>query len=394
MHRALVEKVLGRKLAEDVGEIIVEREGEAQPAGPVSQPNEPQKQKASEQGFVVPRSPTRRNEWGVERVHSLAKLLSHQTRHMILLFPDLDTLRLALTSGIVPADVTLAPAAVSFDAEGKVYVEPTVALTRDGHQEPRPDRREGVEAARVRRAAGGHLLAAAPAGHARRRRRRSSPTRRRCCSNCERPRTCPRSSPKCSASATTGRASAGSPRPATATASASCSASSARRTTRSSARSTPARPGPPAPSARTSNARPRVWVEVGHTHPLAQQIRVADKQMLLVRAPREWLFLDDAPFQDVYDIMQFKLPAAPVELDRGEGAEEDDGAAEAGGRHRHRHPRTVGAPRQRRRAARRPRPRLRRPAAPAAHVRRRDRRAGHAHGRPPRAPVEAHRRRC
>ena len=29
---------------------------------------------------------------------------------MILLFPDLDTLRVALTSGIVPAEVTLAPA--------------------------------------------------------------------------------------------------------------------------------------------------------------------------------------------------------------------------------------------------------------------------------------------
>src|SRR5262245_49375747 len=49
---------------------------------------------------------------------------------MILLFPDLDTLRVSLTSGIVPADVTLAPAAASFDAEGKIYVEPTVNLTK------------------------------------------------------------------------------------------------------------------------------------------------------------------------------------------------------------------------------------------------------------------------
>ena len=44
MHRALAEKVLGRKLADD-DEIIVEREGEAQPAGPVTQPPEQQKQK-------------------------------------------------------------------------------------------------------------------------------------------------------------------------------------------------------------------------------------------------------------------------------------------------------------------------------------------------------------
>src|SRR5947199_359302 len=33
---------------------------------------------------------------------------------------------------------------------------------------------------------------------------------------------------------------------------------------------------------------PRVWVEIGHTHPLAAQIRVADTQLLLIRSPREW----------------------------------------------------------------------------------------------------------
>ena len=49
MHKALAEKLIGKKL-EDFGEIIVEREGEAQPAGPVSQPNEPQKQKQGNKG--------------------------------------------------------------------------------------------------------------------------------------------------------------------------------------------------------------------------------------------------------------------------------------------------------------------------------------------------------
>ena len=43
---------------------------------------------------------------------------------MILLFPDLDTLRLALTSNVVPSDVTLAPAAVTTDEQGRLYVEP------------------------------------------------------------------------------------------------------------------------------------------------------------------------------------------------------------------------------------------------------------------------------
>ena len=49
MHRQLAEKILGRKLADD-DQIIVERVGETQPAGPVSQPNEPQKQKATNKG--------------------------------------------------------------------------------------------------------------------------------------------------------------------------------------------------------------------------------------------------------------------------------------------------------------------------------------------------------
>src|SRR5262249_15995457 len=57
---------------------------------------------------------------------------------------------------------------------------------------------------------------------------------------------------------------------------------------------------------------PRVWVELGYAHPLAVHVRVADKQLLLIRAPRQWTYLDEAPFQDVYDIMQFKLPVAPV----------------------------------------------------------------------------------
>jgi hypothetical protein len=57
---------------------------------------------------------------------------------------------------------------------------------------------------------------------------------------------------------------------------------------------------------------PHVWIELGYTHPLAEQIRVAEEQLLLLRSPRDWVFLEEAPFQDVYDIMQFKLPATPA----------------------------------------------------------------------------------
>jgi hypothetical protein len=57
---------------------------------------------------------------------------------------------------------------------------------------------------------------------------------------------------------------------------------------------------------------PRVWIEIGYTHPLADQIRIAEQQLLLRRSPRDWIYLEEAAFQDVYDIMQFKLPVAPA----------------------------------------------------------------------------------
>ena len=49
---------------------------------------------------------------------------------MILQFPDTDTFRLAVTTGIVPADVVLAPARVSAAADGRLYVETDAKLTR------------------------------------------------------------------------------------------------------------------------------------------------------------------------------------------------------------------------------------------------------------------------
>ena len=46
LHKRLVEKLVGKGLdPEDLGEIIVEREEQTEPAAPVSQPNEAQRQK-------------------------------------------------------------------------------------------------------------------------------------------------------------------------------------------------------------------------------------------------------------------------------------------------------------------------------------------------------------
>ena len=46
---------------------------------------------------------------------------------MILSFPDPDTLRLAITSGVVPLAVTLAPAAAGDDG-GRLLVKPSVSV--------------------------------------------------------------------------------------------------------------------------------------------------------------------------------------------------------------------------------------------------------------------------
>src|SRR5688500_9767103 len=48
-----------------------------------------------------------------------------------LFFPNLDTLRLVLASGIVPPEVTAAPARAGFDAHGRLWLEPAALPARD-----------------------------------------------------------------------------------------------------------------------------------------------------------------------------------------------------------------------------------------------------------------------
>ena len=51
LHRTLVEKLVGKGVdAEDLGEIIIEREAERAPADPVAGPQQPQRNKASNPG--------------------------------------------------------------------------------------------------------------------------------------------------------------------------------------------------------------------------------------------------------------------------------------------------------------------------------------------------------
>src|SRR5262249_36301585 len=58
----------------------------------------------------------------------------------------------------------------------------------------------------------------------------------------------------------------------------------------------------------------RVWVEVGYTHPLGELIQPPKGKLLLLRAPRRWTLLDDAPYRDVYEVLEFTLPDTPPPL--------------------------------------------------------------------------------
>lgn len=58
---------------------------------------------------------------------------------------------------------------------------------------------------------------------------------------------------------------------------------------------------------------PQVWVEIGWTHPLVKSLAPREGQLLLLRAPRGWIFLADAPFRDIYEILDFKLPQSRLD---------------------------------------------------------------------------------
>src|SRR5205085_7727617 len=57
---------------------------------------------------------------------------------------------------------------------------------------------------------------------------------------------------------------------------------------------------------------PRVWVELGYSHPLIGQIKAPSGKILLIRPPRMWTLLEDAPYRDVYEILEFTLPDGKV----------------------------------------------------------------------------------
>jgi hypothetical protein len=74
---------------------------------------------------------------------------------------------------------------------------------------------------------------------------------------------------------------------------------------------------PEAPVAYVERA-PGVWVEAGFDHPLAERVKPPAGRLLLLRPPRQWTLLADAPFRDVYEVLQFQVPDGTTSWQEGQ----------------------------------------------------------------------------
>ncbi len=225
---------------------------------------------------------------------------------MILKFPDLATLRLALTSGAVPPAVSAAPVTGADDVDGSVWVEAAGSLPRASQNELK---RLGVQAVRSN---GAELVAEV------------------CCwaqllplqadpgppaVTDQTPVLFEVASGEALAELITEMLRLGNDRQGFRWLEDGAAARALLRVA-----------GPPyysllravdhigrekAPVAFVERA-PRVWVELGHAHPLAEHVKPPKGKLLLLRPPRRWTQLDDEPFRDVYEVLEFTLPAAPA----------------------------------------------------------------------------------
>jgi hypothetical protein len=57
---------------------------------------------------------------------------------------------------------------------------------------------------------------------------------------------------------------------------------------------------------------PRVWVQFGFDHPLAENLKAPEGRMLLLRSPRNWQQLEEAAYRDIYEVLEFPLTEQPV----------------------------------------------------------------------------------
>ncbi len=57
---------------------------------------------------------------------------------------------------------------------------------------------------------------------------------------------------------------------------------------------------------------PSIWVELGHTYPLLEFIKPPRGKLLLLRAGHRWMYLEDGPFRDIYEAIEFSLHDRPI----------------------------------------------------------------------------------
>jgi hypothetical protein len=228
---------------------------------------------------------------------------------MILQFPDLDTLRLALTSGAVPPGVSLAATAAGFDHQGQVWLQPSVAPGRAALAELRRLRVQTPRSSAVplteHFSSWLQAFPVAPEGG------RPLPTE-------QAPVLFDLSADQFAAVATE-ILRLGNDRQ-----------SFRHLEGKEGSRVLLRVVGPPyytllraldrdgadAPVAYVECA-PRAWIQVGHTHPFARQVKVPDGKFLLLRPPRDWTFLPDGPFREIYDVLEFVLPGTRTAWSEG-----------------------------------------------------------------------------
>ncbi len=231
--------------------------------------------------------------------------------NMILLFPNLETLQLALTSSIVPLEITLAPAAVTFDDHGKIFLEPTASLTKTVTKNLD---RIGVKGSK-RHAHDQPSEVSCWPQILPLLRESATPT----ISN-QAPILFELSNPDDLATLVSEMLRLGNDRQSFRWLAYPGESDTRRVLLRviGPPYYTLLRALDPSSSSTQGAVRayreraPRVWVELGYDHPLATQLRAPEKQLLLVHHPRDWIYLEESAFQDVYDILQFKLPHSPI----------------------------------------------------------------------------------
>lgn len=81
------------------------------------------------------------------------------------------------------------------------------------------------------------------------------------------------------------------------------------------------RAGQPGAPLAFREAAPRVWIQLGYDHPLAEHFRPPTGQWVFLRPPHEWTYLPEAKLRDIYDVLDFALPDQPTNWHAVEPAE-------------------------------------------------------------------------